>query len=112
TSAGAKPLLIWAVGADRGSLRESFRGFARMQEALPNFAFVVVTDVADFAFFSRLGWLVEYLPRVSGEGEQYEERKARFLARLYRDAPVLPLKAGLGSATSFAEALALIQPNK
>lgn len=112
TTAKAKPLLVWAVGADRDILREACRGFARMQESLPDFALVVVTDVADFAFFSRLGWLVEYLPKVSGQGEQYEERKARFLARLYRDAPVLPLRAGLESASGCVETLNLIQPNE
>jgi len=95
TSAGAKPLLIWAVGTDRDTLRAACDGFARIKESYPGFAPVLVTDVADFAFFSRLGWLVEYLPEVSGEGEPYRERKARFLARLYRGAPVVPVRAGL-----------------
>jgi hypothetical protein len=63
-----------------------------------------VTDVADFAFFSRLGWLVEYLPELSGQGEPYDERKARLLARLYRGAPAVPVRAGLESG-SLAEEL-------
>jgi hypothetical protein len=58
---------------------------------------VLVTDVADFAFFSRLGWLVEYLPKLSGEGQAYELRKARFIAKLYRDAPALPVNEVLGN---------------
>jgi hypothetical protein len=95
TSAGAKPLLIWAVGTDRDRLREACRGLSRLQQSLPGFALVLITDVADFAFFSRLGWLVEYLPRLVGEGEPYVDRKVRFLARLYRDAPALPVRAGL-----------------
>lgn len=95
TSAGAKPLLIWAVGTDRDTLREACGGFSRLQDSLPGFALILVTDVADFAFFSRLGWLVEYLPRIAGEGGRYEERKARFLARLYGGAPALPVGAGL-----------------
>jgi hypothetical protein len=95
TSVEAKPLLIWAVGTDRDTLRAACGGFARLLESPPGFAPVLITDVADFAFFSRLGWLVEYLPELSGEGEPYRERKARFLARLYCDAPVLPVRAGL-----------------
>src|SRR5690606_2211009 len=77
----AKPLLIWAVGTDRDTLREACRGFSRLED-LQGFAPVLVTDIADFAFFSRLGWLIEYLPNISGEGPRYDERKARFLARL------------------------------
>jgi hypothetical protein len=88
-------LLIWAVGTDRDTLREACGGFSKLHDSLPGFAPVLVTDVADFAFFSRLGWLVEYLPRLAGEGGPYEERKARFLARLYRGAPTLPVDAGL-----------------
>jgi hypothetical protein len=95
TSAGAKPLLIWAVGTDRETLREACGGFAKLQESHPEFAPVLVTDVADFAFFSRLGWLVEYLPRLVGEGQPYEERKVKFLARLYHGAPALPVSVGL-----------------
>lgn len=94
--AKAKPLLIWAVGTDRRALREACRGLSRLGDSLPGFVPVLVTDVADFAFFSRLGWLVEYLPRLAGEGEPYEARKATFVARLYRGAPALPVTAGLG----------------
>jgi len=88
-----KPFLIWAVGTDRETLRRACAGFSK--HPVDGFAPVLVTDVADFAFFSRLGWLVEYLPRLEGDGEPYERRKARFLARLYRGAPVLPVTAGL-----------------
>jgi hypothetical protein len=95
TSHEAKPLLIWALGTDRDTLREACTGFLNLQELIAGYAPVLVTDVADFSFFSRLGWLVEYLPRLIGDGEAYEHRKLRFLARLYRDAPVLPVRAGL-----------------
>ncbi|MEX2123391.1 MAG: hypothetical protein WD795_05830 [Woeseia sp.] len=94
-SARAKPLLIWAVGTDRNTLRAACRGFSQLQSSLPGFVPVLVTDVADFAFFSRLGWLVEYVPELQGPGETYTSRKARFLVRLYRDAPALPARAGL-----------------
>lgn len=102
----AKALLIWGVGTDRDMLREACRGFLEWQSAIPDFAPVLVTDVADFAFFSRLGWLVEYLPKLSGEGEPYDQRKAKFLARLYRGAPALPLAAGLASS---AERKAIVE---
>lgn len=91
----ARPLVIWAVGADRDTLREACDGFARLEASLTGFAPVLITDVSDFAFFSRLGWLVEYLPQLGGEGESYDERKMRFLARLYHGAPALPVSAGL-----------------
>ncbi|MGH8167018.1 MAG: hypothetical protein ACREQ1_07250, partial [Woeseiaceae bacterium] len=97
--ANARPLLIWAVGGDRDTLRDACREFASLADALQGFAPVLVTDVADFAFFSRLGWLVEYLPRLTGQGEPYEARKMRFLARLYHGAPVLPLSAGSAPAS-------------
>jgi hypothetical protein len=95
----AKPLLIWAVGTDRDKLRKACDGFSRLRDSLPGFAPVLVTDVADFAFFSRLGWLVEYVPRMVGEGEAYDERKMRFLARLYRGAPALPVSVCLETAS-------------
>jgi hypothetical protein len=94
-SAKAGPLLIWAVGIDRHTLREACDGFATLLDSVPGFAPVLVTDVADFSFFSRLGWLVEYLPRLAGQDEPYENRKERLLARLYRGAPALPAGAGL-----------------
>jgi hypothetical protein len=94
-SAKAKPLLIWAVGVDRDTLRRACKEFSELWADLPEFAPVLVTDVADFAFFSRLGWLIEYVPELAGEGEAYDERKLTLLARLYKGAPVLPLRAGL-----------------
>lgn len=102
-NAKAKPLLIWAIGTDRATLREACRGFLRLHQSLSSFAPVLVTDVADFAYFSRLGWLVEYLPRLSGEGCPYENRKAWLLARLYHGAPALPIAAGLKVETAAEE---------
>lgn len=99
----ARPLLIWAVGADLETLRNACDGFSRLLETTPGFAPVLVTDVADFAFFSRLGWLVEYLPSLAGEGEPFENRKARLLARLYHGAPALPVRAGTASGSQADE---------
>jgi hypothetical protein len=91
----AKPLLVWAVGTDSNTIREGCSGLSERWGSFPGFAPVLITDVADFAFYSRLGWLVEYLPRLAGEGEAYEERKLKYIARLYRGARVLPVSAGL-----------------
>jgi hypothetical protein len=98
----ARPLLIWAVGVERAYLRDACLALQELETQLPNHAPVLVTDVADFAFYSRLGWLVEYLPAISGEGEDYRERKARFLAWFYRDAPALPVNAGFSVAAEAA----------
>ena len=92
-----KPFVIWAVGEDAKKLRAACRRFSEILPKRSGFAPVLVTDVADFAFFSRLGWLVEYLPNVSGQGQAYQERKASFLARLYRGASALPINAILES---------------
>lgn len=94
TDPHAKPLLIWAMGTSRDTLREACNNLSAQWDSFPGFAPVLITDVADFAFFSRLGWLVEYLPRLEGQGEPYEERKLKYLARLYRGAPVIPVSAG------------------
>lgn len=91
----ARPVIIWAIGTDRGTLRDGCTELGKRLASLRGFAPVLITDVADFAFFSRLGWLVEFLPPLAGHGEPYEERKLKYLARLYRGAPVIPVSAGL-----------------
>lgn len=93
-----KPLLIWGMGAERDVLRPACQGLARHLEATPGFLPVLVTEVADFAYYSRLGWLVEYVPSLSGEGESYRERKLAYLAWRYRDALALPVAVGLAAA--------------
>ncbi len=91
----ARPLVLWALGAEREELRDACRRFQALEGSLPGFAPVLVTDVADFAFFSRLGWLVEYVPPLSAPAANYAERKRRYLAWRYREATVLPVSAGL-----------------
>lgn len=57
---------------------------------------VLVTEHADFAYYSRLSWLVEYLPQVAGKEtspEAYVAIKKKYLAFRYRDALHLPLSA-------------------
>lgn len=91
----ARVLLIWALGMERDELRRACEGFSLHLQDMPSLAPVLVTDVADFAYFSRLGWLVEYLPELVGEGQSYQERKRAYLAWRYRDAVVFPAAAGL-----------------
>lgn len=95
--ASAKALLLWGMGLDRETLRAACRRFSELQVAGQEFAPVLITDVADFAFYSRLGWLVEYVPHLAGEGTAYDERKLKFLARLYRGIPGLPVSIGLNA---------------
>lgn len=105
----ARPLLIWAIGTDRETLREACQGF-RVLDTLPEFAPVLVTDTADFTFYSRLGWMVEYVPAIAGEGEPYDQRKVKYLAWLYRDAPALPARAGLEIASGEEKIFRYIVP--
>lgn len=101
-SPDARLLLIWAEGMDREGLREACAGFQRLLAGRTDVVPVLVTDVSDFAFYSRLGWLVEYLPDLSGSGASYRDRKKRYLAWRYRDAMVVPASAGFASAGEWA----------
>jgi hypothetical protein len=56
---------------------------------------VLITNVADFAFFSRLSWLVEYVPSLSAPADGYSVHKLRYLAWRYRDLPALPATADI-----------------
>jgi hypothetical protein len=91
----ARPLLIWAVGIGRDELRSACERINKMQIASSGWAPVLVTDVADFAFFSRLKWLVEYVPSLSAPANRYTERKLRYLAWRYRGLPALPVTANI-----------------
>jgi hypothetical protein len=93
-AAEARTLAIWALGVDRHELRAACEGFLKQLESGAPLVPVLVTDVADFAHFSRLGWMVEYLPELDGEGQSYRERKHAYLAWRYRDARVVPWTAG------------------
>lgn len=97
----ATPLLIWSEGQGRQLVRDACEGMKRLLDDHPEFLPVLVTDVADFAFYSRLGWLVEYLPDLSGSGPSYRDRKRRYLSGRYRDALAVPLSAGLAERFEF-----------
>ena len=91
----ARPLLVWAVDIDRGELRSACLKLKKLQTASPGWAPVLVTDVADFAFYSRLSWRVEYVPSLSAPADGYSGRKLRYLAWRYRDVPALPVTADI-----------------
>lgn len=105
-SPAARPVVIWGVDVDGGSLRDACDKLAVSFRQLSEFAPVLITNATEFAYYSRLNWLVEYLPELGGAGDSYPQRKLRFLARTYRDAPVLPLAS---AAMSNAELAALLR---
>jgi hypothetical protein len=94
-SDSARPIVIWAFGMDRDVLRAACQNFKTLQVGAPNIIPVLITDVADFAFFSRLGWLVEYVPTLSAPAGGYAERKRRYLAWRYRNIPAVHASAGI-----------------
>jgi hypothetical protein len=90
-----RPLLIWAMDIERDELQNACEIIKKLQSASPGWAPVLVTDVADFAFFSRLNWLVEYVPSLAAPADKYSERKLRYLAWRYRDVPALPITSDI-----------------
>jgi hypothetical protein len=102
----ARTLVIWAVGTDRETLRAGCLGVESRLASRPALAPVLVTDVADFAFFSRLGWLVEYVPTLAAPATRYALRKQRYLAWRYRDAAALPVSCGLVAEAALDSVLA------
>lgn len=106
--AGVVPVVIWALGVDPAVLRQACHGLARRLQGNSAVAPVLVTDIADFAMYSRLGWLVEYLPELTGTGPSYRERKQRHLAWRYRGAVVLPVAAGLADDAAWQQVLRML----
>jgi hypothetical protein len=100
-----KVLLIWALGVERDDLRAACEGFLKRLDPASGIVPVLVTDLADFAFFSRLKWLVEYLPDLNGEGLSYRERKVQYLAWRYQDALVVPASAGQANEIEWQEVM-------
>ncbi len=87
----AKVVLFWAVGAyDKQDLRLALASQLERFKLQGGGLGVLVTNVPDFAFYSRLGWLVEYLPELSGTHESYAHERLRYLAWRYRGANVVP----------------------
>ena len=86
----ASTALLWGVGIGKDELRSLCTSFANNGLDTLGVAPVLVTDCTDFAFYSRLGWLVEYLPSL---GENYQSDKLQLIASLYANCPVLPMSA-------------------
>ena len=106
-----KTLLLWGDITQKQPMRAACHA-VQERLAVANtgpFIPVLVTNVADFAFYSRLGWLVEYLPDLPGQGEAYRQRKQQYLAWRYRDAVVLPLSAGLADTAEWRELFANLE---
>ena len=100
---GAKPFIIWALDIDRNALRTACQGFKTLQNELSGWVPVLITNVPDFAYLSRLGWLVEYVPTLSEPASCYASRKLCYLAWRYRDAPAVPVSAGLKQGVKVEE---------
>jgi hypothetical protein len=98
-------LLIWALGVGQDDLRKACAGFLERIDVESSREPVLVTDCADFTYFSRLQWLVEYVPALSGEGPSYRARKLHYLAWRYRDALVVPASAGMACETEWNEVM-------
>jgi len=101
----AKPLLIWATDIGRDELRSACDGIRELLAGSPGWAPVLVTDVADFAFFSRLNWLVEYVPSLSAPADGYSAHKLQYLAWRYRNVPALPVTADIQEDMSLEDLL-------
>ncbi|MCP3669842.1 MAG: hypothetical protein GY814_05325 [Gammaproteobacteria bacterium] len=101
-------LLIWAVDVERDELRLDCEGFIKHLEDTSGLVPVLVTNTADFAYFSRLKWLVEYVPSLRGEGSDFDVRKQHYLAWRYSDALVVPVSAGRASTTEWRELLEMV----
>lgn len=85
-------VLFWAVGAfDKQSLRLGLQAHLEEFRSIGGGLGVLLTNVPDFAFYSRLGWLVEYLPELTCSNESYSKEKLRYLAWRYRDADVITI---------------------
>jgi len=98
-------LLIWAVDVQQDKLRKACAAFAARLAENENLAPVLVTDVADFALYSRLGWLVEYVPDLQPRGRAYKESKLGYLAWRYRNAVIVPLAAAFASEMDWQKLL-------
>ncbi len=106
SGAGRRTLLVWAPGVEvmHGSsldVREVCLGFGRLLENTSEFVPVLVTDKPEFAFYSRLGWLVEFLPTLSADAQAYRDDKLRYLAWRYRDAVLVPAVAAFVSESDW-----------
>lgn len=100
-----KTILIHAQGYNIEQCRIHCNLMRDLLKSFPGYVPVLLTDTSDFTFFSRLGWLIEYLPDLQIQGSSYLQRKLQHLAWLYRDASIVPLSASNCTITEFRELL-------
>jgi hypothetical protein len=105
SSPNASLVLVWAVNFDNAVALKQACLILKEQFLRSKLLPVLITNHAHFSFYSRLGWLVEYLPDLPGSGESYSDRKLAYLAWRYQAAVVLPLSAGLMADGEFEVAL-------
>ena len=91
----ARVVIFWAVGqCDKETLRLELAAALKRFKSQGGGAGVLgvlLTNVPNFAFYSRLGWLVEYLPAESDVFGSYSQKKLRYLAWRYKHAEVVPV---------------------
>ena len=104
---GSRILLIWAIGIEGDELRADCEGFLKRLDPTHGIVPVLITDYADFTYFSRLQWLVEYVPELSGTGVSYHERKKHYLAWRYRGALIVPASAGRASEAEWNKVMGM-----
>ncbi len=86
-------LLVWAEGFSKEKQRQLCQEVVEYIKENPNYIPILVTDTPDFAYFSRLHWLVEYLPTLRERKESnYKQTKREYLKWRYRSAKVFSSK--------------------
>jgi hypothetical protein len=103
--ANAQPILLWAMGIERDELRRACDRIRELLAKSPGRAPILLTDVADFAYFSRLSWLIEYVPSLTAPCEAYGGQKLRYLAWRYRDVRAMSVTAEIRGDTTLEDLL-------
>ncbi len=79
-----KTLLLWSEGLEKDQQRTLCQKVQNYVQKNPEYIPVLVTDIPDFAYFSRLHWLVEYLPKLRvREDKDYAQQKREYIAWRY-----------------------------
>ncbi len=93
-------LVLYSEGMEKNTQRTICNKILKFFHDFPQFVPVLMTDIADFAYYSRLHILVEYLPALTCKKETiYKQKKKQYLAWLYRDTVFLDLQANMNFVT-------------
>ncbi len=85
-----KTLLLWSEGLCKEEQRRLCQNVQEYLQEYSEYIPVLVTDMSDFAYFSRLHWLVEYLPKLRMQSDaNYKEQKRAYLLWRYGGEKVL-----------------------